>query len=408
MDTVLMVLDSLTSLGFDLRTSLSKTWMGIAAWQYLVAFLLVLTSLLARRMATKLLQRLILPSLERFGRRIASRLVGALIQPLTALIGLIGVFLAVNVLLIPTRPEPTLITPTFVRQVFEVAIAVIVIWALMRIVDELGLHFKEQAQKQDLPIEAPVIPLLQKSLKFFVAIVGGILVIQELGYPIASLLGGLGIGGLAVALAAQDTIANVFGSVIVFTDKPFKVGDWIKIGDVEGFVENIGFRSTRIRTWPKSLVTVPNKVIANSQIENWSAMPIRRITFTLRIAYGARPDQIEALVEGIREILVNHPGVDQGFHLVNFTEFSPEGLGIYVYYFTRSTVWKEHMQVRQEINLAIMRLVDSLGLTLGVPERRVHVEPSFDDAGTIDAHEALPRSRSRGPERPTLATDPEQ
>src|SRR5690606_21761152 len=231
-----MVLDSLTSLGFDLRTSLSKTWMGIAAWQYLVAFLLVLTSLLARRMATKLLQRLILPSLERFGRRIASRLVGALIQPLTALIGLIGVFLAVNVLLIPTRPEPTLITPTFVRQVFEVAIAVIVIWALMRIVDELGLHFKEQAQKQDLPIEAPVIPLLQKSLKFFVAIVGGILVIQELGYPIASLLGGLGIGGLAVALAAQDTIANVFGSVIVFTDKPFKVGDWIKIGDVEGFV----------------------------------------------------------------------------------------------------------------------------------------------------------------------------
>src|SRR5690606_31708524 len=278
-----------------------------------------LTSLLARRMATKLLQRLILPSLERFGRRIASRLVGALIQPLTALIGLIGVFLAVNVLLIPTRPEPTLITPTFVRQVFEVAIAVIVIWALMRIVDELGLHFKEQAQKQDLPIEAPVIPLLQKSLKFFVAIVGGILVIQELGYPIASLLGGLGIGGLAVALAAQDTIANVFGSVIVFTDKPFKVGDWIKIGDVEGFVENIGFRSTRIRTWPKSLVTVPNKVIANSQIENWSAMPIRLITFTLRIAYGARPDQIEALVEGIREILVNHPGVDQGFHLVNFT-----------------------------------------------------------------------------------------
>ena len=215
---------------------------------------------------------------------------------------------------------------------------------------------------------------MQRSLKFFIAIVGGILVVQELGYPIASLLGGLGIGGLAVALAAQDTIANIFGSVIVFTDKPFKVGDWIRIGDIDGFVETIGFRSTRIRTWPKTLVTIPNKMIANSQIENWSAMPVRRITFTLRIAYGATPDQMEALVEGIREILTTHPGVDQGYHLVNFTEFSPEGLGVFVYYFTSSTVWREHMQVRQEVNLEIMRLVASLNLSLGVPERRLHID----------------------------------
>jgi len=265
-----------------------------------------------------------------------------------------------------------------VNQALEVAVAVLVIWAAMRLVDELGRYFKEQAQRNQIPVEAPVIPLLQKSLKFFVAIVGSILVIQELGYPIASLLGGLGIGGLAVALAAQDTIANVFGSIIVFTDKPFKVGDWVKIGDVEGFVETIGFRSTRIRTWPRTLVFIPNKTISNSQIENFSAMPIRRITFTLRIAYGARAEQIEALVEGIRRILSEHPGVDQGFHLVNFTEFGEDGLGVYVYYFTKSTVWKEHMEVRQEVNLAIMRLADSLGLTLGVPERRVRVAPAVE------------------------------
>lgn len=372
--------------------------MGIAAWQYLLAFLMVLGSLLARKMATKLLERLVLPSLERFGGRFASRIISALIQPLTALIGLVGLFLAVNALLIPTRSTSPVISTARVGQIFEVAVAVIVIWALMRVVDELGNHFKEQAQKEDLPLEAPVIPLLQKSLKFFVAIVGGILVIQELGYPIASLLGGLGIGGLAVALAAQDTIANVFGSVIVFTDKPFKVGDWIKIDNVEGFVEAIGFRSTRIRTWPKTLVTVPNKVLANSQIENWSAMPVRRITFTLRIAYGARPEQIEALVDGIREILINHPGVDQGYHLVSFTEFSDEGLGIFVYYFTSSTVWKEHMQVRQEVNLAIMRLVDSLGLTLGVPERRVYVGARLE--------EARGEAKARGSQQLAEETDP--
>ena len=374
LDAVFLALDALAKVGLDLRDSLSSTWMGIAMWQYLLAFLMVLASLFARRMATSLLERLVMPSLERFGGRLAGRLVGALIQPVTALIGLVGLYLAVNVLLLPAGPSPTLITTSLVGQIFEVAVAVIVIWAAMRIVDALGTHFKEQAQKADLPLEAPIIPLVQKSLKFFVAIVGGILVVQELGYPIASLLGGLGIGGLAVALAAEDTIANIFGSIIVFTDKPFKVGDWIRIGDVDGFVETIGFRSTRIRTWPRTLVTIPNKLIANSQIENWSAMPVRRITFTLRIAYGATPDQMEALVDGIREILTTHPGVDQGYHLVNFTEFSPEGLGVFVYYFTSSTVWKEHMQVRQEVNLEIMRLVDSLGLTLGVPERRIHVE----------------------------------
>src|SRR5690606_24990717 len=166
--------------------------------------------------------------------------------------------------------------------------------------------------------------------------------------------------------------------IIVFTDKPFKVGDWVKIGDVEGFVETIGFRSTRIRTWPRTLVFIPNKTISNSQIENFSAMPIRRITFTLRIAYGARAEQIEALVVAICRILSEHPGVYQGFRLVTFTEFCDDGLGVYVYYFTKSTEWKEHMEVRQEVNLAIMRLAASLGLTLGVPERRVRLAPAVE------------------------------
>lgn len=378
----MLALEALNRAGLDVRQSLSTTWMGIAMWQYLIAFLLVLGSLFARKLAIGLLDRLVLPSLERFGGKLASRLIGAMTQPVTALIGLFGFYLAVNVLLIPTgATTQTIITTALVTQVFEVAIAVIVIWALTRVVDGLGAHFKEQAQRAEIPVEAPVIPLVQKSLKWFVAITGGIVVVQQLGYPIASLLGGLGIGGLAVALAAQDTIANVFGSIIVFTDKPFKVGDWVKIGDVDGFVETIGFRSTRIRTWPRTLVTIPNKVIANSQIENWSAMPVRRVTFTLKIAYGATPDQMEALVEGIRDILVTHPGVDQGYHLVNFTEFTPDGLGVFVYYFTSSTVWKEHMQVRQEVNLLIMRLVDSLGLSLGVPERRLHLETTPETTG---------------------------
>jgi len=384
LDAVYVLLDALARAGVDLRASFASTWLGLALWQYLLVFLLVIVSLFARRAAGLLLERLLLPSLKRLGGDLASRIAAALTQPLTAIIGLFGTYLAVGVLLIPTGEREPAIPGTAVHQIFEVAVAVIVIWAVMRVIDAAGHFLNEQARQSQLPVEAPIIPLLQKSLKFFIAIVGSILVIQELGYPIASLLGGLGIGGLAVALAAQDTISNIFGSVIVFTDKPFKVGDWVKIGDVEGFVETIGFRSTRIRTWPRTLVFIPNKTITNSNIENFSAMPIRRVTFTLRIAYGASPDRMEALVNGIRQILSTHPGVDQGFHLVNFTEFGDDGLGVLVYYFTRSTVWKEHLQVRQEVNLAIMRLVETLGLTLGVPERRVHMVPAGQPGGHAD------------------------
>lgn len=395
MDAVNVLLDAIARTGVDLRSSFATMWLGLALWQYILVLILIIAALFARKVAALLLERLVLPSLKRLGGNLASRIGSALTQPLTAFVGLFGVYLAVGVLLIPTSQREPVIPGHAVQQIFEVSVAVIVIWAAMRVVDAIGHYFNDQAKHNQFPVEAPVIPLLQKSLKFFVAIVGTILVIQELGYPIASLLGGLGIGGLAVALAAQDTIANVFGSIIVFTDKPFKVGDWVKIGDVEGFVETIGFRSTRIRTWPRTLVFIPNKTISNTQIENFSAMPIRRNTFTFRIAYGASADQIEALVKGIREILATHPGVDQGFHLVNFTEFGDNGLGIFVYYFTKSTVWREHMEVRQEVNLAIMRLVESLDLTLGVPERRVRVAFPGQTGGDAHALEDPPGGQAR-------------
>lgn len=373
MNSLLSALDGAARAGIDLRRRLGAEWLGVALWQYILALLLLVSALFARRAARLIVDRFALPLITKFGGVHTGRLVAALTRPLSALISLTGLYLAARVILYSEEGAArSLVSVEFVDGAFQVAAAAVVIWAAVRCVDVVAQYVRSRAGEKELPLEVPVIALLTTLVKVFVGVTGGILVVQAMGYPIASLLGGLGIGGLAVALAAQDTLANVFGSVIVFADKPFKVGDWVQIGDVEGHVEAIGLRSTRIRTWPKSLVTVPNKVIAGAQIENWSAMPKRRVRFVLRVAFGATPAQMEALVQGIREILSAHPGVDQEFFLVNFTDFGTDGLELLVYYFTVSTVWREHLRVREEVNLEIMRLMERLGLALGMPSRRVY------------------------------------
>ncbi|HEX6971794.1 MAG TPA: mechanosensitive ion channel family protein [Limnochordia bacterium] len=402
MEAIRSALELFARSGFDLRRWLAETWFGIALWQYVVAFVLITLTLFARRLAALCLNRLIVPWLNRAGSAHTGSVVGALVPPFTAFVGLFGLFLTVKVLLLPGAlgARPGVLSGALINQSFQVAGAAIVIWALMRLIDVLAQVLRAHAEQHELPLDVPVVALLRKSLKLFVGIVGGLLIIQHLGYPIASLLGGLGIGGLAIALAAQDTLANVFGSIIIFTDKPFKVGDWVRIGEVEGFVETIGFRSTRIRTWPKALVTIPNKSISNSEIENWSAMPIRRVSYTLTVTYDTSPKKVEALVRGIERIITEHPGVDQGFSLVSFSGFGQNGLEVLVYYFTRSTAWKEHMRVRQEVNLAIMRLLEQLGVSVAVPSRRVSLSRSANELRVIDglSADAATAERTAGSE----------
>lgn len=391
MDWIDDTLETLAGSGFDLRAQFAQEWLGLALWQYIVAFVLIALSLFARRIITVVFERLVSPRLGGARTQLLGRLLESLLEPLTAFIGMTGLYMAIQVVLI--APEGLLIdgiiTPGFVTQLYEIASTVIAIWAMTRLIDVFGLHLQQRAKRDDLDIDVPVIPLLQKSLKVFIAVIGVIFVLQNAGYPIAGILGGLGIGGLAIALAAQDTLSNIFGSIIIFTDKPFKVGDWVIIGDVEGFVETVGFRSTKIRTWPRSLVTVPNKMIADKTITNWSAMPVRRVYFNLRIAYDATAAQMEALTAAIYRIIEQHPGVDKDYYLVHFTEFSIDGLEVMIYYFTSSVVWKEHLEVKEAVNLAIMRVVEDLGLSIGKPGRDLYVM----DRGDRGVRE-IPRDRS--------------
>ncbi len=253
------------------------------------------------------------------------------------------------------------------------------IWIFLRLTDVLGDYFFLKVVKTSSRLDDQLVPIFVKTVKIFLYIVGTIYLIQSLGYSISGVVAGLGIGGLAVAMAAKDTLANLFGSIMLLTDRPFRVGDWIKSGNDEGVVEQIGFRSTRIRTFAKTLISIPNSIIASTSINNFSRMPKRRVKINVGVTYDTTADQMEKLITQLRDFIKNHPQVDKKFFLVDFTDFGASSLDILIYYFTITTDWAKHMQYRQDINLSIMRIIEEMGLSIAFPTRTVYVKPEDDN-----------------------------
>ena len=231
----------------------------------------------------------------------------------------------------------------------------------------------EIASRTDNRLDDQIVPLLRKAAKTFLAVLAFILMAQNLGYSVSGLLAGLGIGGLALAMAAKDTLANLFGSLMILIDRPFHQGDWITFPGGDGVVEEIGLRSTRIRTFAKTVVSIPNQALANATVENHSLMPKRRIKFTLGVTYDSTVDQVRALVQRIEEFLQSNPDIDQEFMLVKFTEFNASSLDLFIYCFTASTDWTKHLSVKQDVNLRLMELVAEAGMSIAFPTQTIHL-----------------------------------
>jgi len=233
-----------------------------------------------------------------------------------------------------------------------------------------------------------------------VAVVAALLVeaADQLGLPAYSLLTGLGIGGLAVALAARETLANFLGSVMIMVERPFRVGDWIKVAGHEGTVEDVGFRSTRIRTFHNSLITIPSSEMVTAAIDNMGMRRYRRVRTVLQITYDTPSETVETFVEGIREIIRSHPTTRKDYFHVVFHDFGAHSLDVLVYFFLAVPDWAAELVERQKVLLRIMGLAEELGVRFAFPTRTLHVE-SLPDAGEADetAHAGqLPRLESRG------------
>ena len=255
-------------------------------------------------------------------------------------------------------------------DIVKISTNTLFIYGISWIVYELILPLYRLIDKEQSSLEKLII----KIVKIFVIIIGGITILQEWGYNVNGFLASLGLLGMAFALAAKDTVANLFGSFVIFTDKPFIVGDWIKTQDVEGTVEHIDIRSTRVRTFAQALVTVPNASLANSAILNWSQMGKRRIKMNLGLTYSTTGEQVEQIIADIKDMLVDHKDIHQETIHVYFSAFGDSSLNIFCYYFTKTTAWGEFMKVREDTYLKLMKIVESNGSSFAFPSQSIYIE----------------------------------
>ncbi len=267
--------------------------------------------------------------------------------------------------------------PANVLRVYHDAVVVVAVIAFAvtgyRLVDVAANMLERRAARTESRFDDLLIPLLRKTLKVVIVAIGLVTVAQNVGADVTGVIAGLGLGGLAFALAAKDTISNLFGSVTVLVDRPFEVGDWVKIDDVEGTVEEMGFRSTRIRTFYNSLITLPNSTLINAAVDNLGARSYRRWSTRLGVAYDTPPERIDAFCEGIRELVRRHPYTRKDYFHVYFNEYGAACLEILLYVFFATPDWPTELRERHRLAIDILRLAHDLEVEFAFPTQTVYV-----------------------------------
>jgi MscS family membrane protein len=339
-----------------------------------MVFLLILGfTILLRRLVTRILLRQ-LQKLFGNGKGMDDPVFAALITPVAALCMVAGIFIALAVLPLDAGGE------WLVERGSRVAFTAVLLWCFMAGSAAALDHLEKAARHKGLGIGA-FMPLLKKTLGVIFAILSALIIAASLGAHVEGFLAGLGIGGLAVALAAQDTLSNMFGSVVVMVDQPFQVGDSVKIAGNEGTVEDIGLRSTRLRTGARTLIVIPNKTVATEAITNFSRMPQRRVDQQIGLTYTTTPEQMGVILADLRGILLADPGVHKTLVAVNFVDFGESSLDVQIVYFTIDPDWLAHLAVRERLNLKIMQAVAARGLEFAFPTQTV-IHENADPGGS--------------------------
>jgi len=332
------------------------------------ATLVILLALLLKRVFARIIVILLKKITAKTSNIIDDQLVKVLGGPVEFVFVLIGLYAATQILAF--SPSVDLIAGRILRSLTLFTL----FWFAYRAAEVFSAFFKKYTESTESKFDDMLVNFVSNASRAVIIILGAITIAQVWFDEIAGILTGLGLGGLAFALAAQDTAKNLFGSITIMLDRPFAIGDWIQTPHVEGTVEEIGFRSTRVRTFAQALVTIPNSVMSNDPITNWSRMGKRRITYRLGVAYNATPEQLQQCVERLRQMLESHPEIHPETIFVYFEKFGDSALEIFFYFFTKTTNWQKYLEVQQDVNLQVMQIVKETGLTIAFPSTSVYLE----------------------------------
>ncbi|MCS5491583.1 mechanosensitive ion channel family protein [Algoriphagus limi] len=357
-------------------------YLGLHSWQLFGLFFIILLVFVSHFLLTFLVDRV----LVYFFRKFNYQQIGE--NYLLPVAKVVSYFIIAQILsiLLPVLQLPVEIWSWMV-VILRTLKPLLLTLIFYKLVNVLAVYFARLATKTESTLDDQLVPLLRKTLKAFVIIIGTLFILRDgLNLDIIPFLTGLSIGGVAIALAAQDTIKNFFGSIMIFIDKPFQVGDWITSGEIDGTVEEVGFRSTRIRTFRNSVMYVPNGKIADAILDNHGLRKYRRFYSTLTVTYDTPPQLIDEFVKGLKEIVLAHPDTRKDYFNIYFNNLSAYSQDVMFYIFFEVPTWPEELRARHEILIQIVKLANSLGVRFAFPTQTLHMESFPEKKGLVPVY----------------------
>ncbi len=340
--------------------------------EIIIALAIFVFFLILRKIFVKYIIRMALGLTSKTGTDLDTVIVRSLEKPLRTFLVFLGLYLALTYL-----PLPEMFNEKMVG-VWRIVVIILSTWGIYNFIGNYSILFYEVKDRLDINIDSILASFLAKLTRGILLILAFVVIVSELGYDINGFIAGLGLGGLTIALAAQNTASNIFGGIVIITDKPFSIGDWILTPSVEGTVEDITFRSTKVRTFSDALVTVPNASLANEAVTNWTRMGRRRVSFKLGLTYSTPRTKIQSCVDRIKNMLENHDDIHKKTIFVRFDSFNDSSLDIFIYYFTKTTVWGDYLKVKEDVNYKIMDIIENEGVSVAFPSRSIYMEKPLD------------------------------
>lgn len=370
------------------NTFFQNSFLGNTMLDYTWFFGAIILGLIFKKLISKYLSHLIFKLISK--KRDASQKTKfdeLLVRPIGFLIMLSIIFIGSSHIDIPINWDLSNGEKFGIKMILQKGFSLIyvisIFWIILRVIEYIGIILMKKADATDNKMDDQLIPFAIEIAKI-IAIVFGLFIIlgNIFNVNITALATGLGIGGIAIAMASKESLENLLGSFTIFFDRPFTVGDMVTVGSVTGIVEKVGFRSTRIRTFDKSVVTVPNKKMIDAELDNLGVRPVRRVKFSVGLTYETSADQIKKIVIEIQNMIDNHPkttNIDgeksKGQEArVRFEEFGSSSLNILVLYYVNSPRWDDLIDVRQDINYKIMGIVKKHNSDFAFPSTTVYLQ----------------------------------
>lgn len=370
MDEITTELDSLNEEVIDHMNTWVDLLGGGEVGRWVGAALVLLIFFIFKRVLVRGALGILRRIAQQRAQSMIANVLDAFALPLQALVMLLGLYFATELLALPDAIN------TVVMDAITLASAFCVFWALFRAVEPVAVSLNRLVGRFGAGLGDDLRQFFIRGVKTLIVVIGGVIFLEGWGIDVSAFLGGLGLAGMAVALAAKDSVANIFGGLTIFADNLYKRGDWIETPHFEGTVEVVGLRATKVRTFAKALVTMPNAQIVDSPVINWSRMTHRRIKMVIGLEYRTTAKQMEAIVEKLRTFLKEDDDVAQidVAQMVHLSDFGASSINIDLYYFTKTTDWVTWRDIRNRHIIAFKRIVEEEGAAFAFPSQSLYVE----------------------------------